>query len=67
MRVVEAEIVAQRVKQRHVLVGFDRVGRAVDVERKFLIHDAASSVGAAAFVVGMDRMCRCPKTALRAG
>src|ERR1700690_1368822 len=38
MRIVEADIVAQRVKQRHVGIGIDRMGLAVDVEVKFLAH-----------------------------
>ena len=32
MRIVEPEIVAQRIEQRHVGIGIDRVDLAVDVE-----------------------------------
>src|SRR5260370_3398519 len=32
VRIVEAEIVAQRIEQRHVRIGIDRMGTAVHVE-----------------------------------
>src|SRR5262249_44333633 len=43
MRVVETEVVAQRIKERHVRIGFDRLGLAVHVEHKSLVHNGASS------------------------
>src|SRR6516165_548169 len=38
MRVVETEIIAQRIEQRHVGIGVYRVRRAVDRECKLLGH-----------------------------
>src|SRR5256714_10883595 len=38
MRIVEAEIVTQRIKQRHVGIGIDLVLPAVDVEGEVLGH-----------------------------
>ena len=35
MRIVEADVVAQRIEQRHVRIGIDGVGLAVHVEREF--------------------------------
>ena len=44
MRVVESEIVAQGIEQRHVGIGIDRVGRAVDVQREGFGHRRAVSL-----------------------
>jgi hypothetical protein len=44
MGIVETDIVPQSVKQRHVGVGVDRMGRAVDVERNALIHGGQPSL-----------------------
>jgi hypothetical protein len=41
MRIVQAEIVAQRVEQRHVGVDIDLVLLAVDVEGEVFGHDCA--------------------------
>src|SRR5262249_14631539 len=38
MRVVQAEIITQRVKQRHVRIGVDRMGRPIDGKGKSLGH-----------------------------
>ena len=38
MRIVEADVVAQRVEQRHVGIGIDGVRLAVDGQRKCLGH-----------------------------
>src|SRR2546430_605818 len=38
MGVVKADVVTQRVKQRHVRIGIDRMVFAVDVEGEFLGH-----------------------------
>src|SRR5581483_6279741 len=38
MRIVQPEIVTQRVKERHVRIGVDRVILAVDVEGDALSH-----------------------------
>ena len=67
MRIVQAEIVAQRVEQRHVLVRLHGVHLAVDVEGKLLGHRPASSICAAAFLSG-PAMCRLnPHAAASAG
>src|SRR5208282_1139859 len=42
MRIIERQIVAQHIEERGVRVGLDGVDLAVDVERKFLVHGAAS-------------------------
>ena len=39
MRVVEADVVTQGIKQRHVRIGIDRMVFAVDVEGEFLGHE----------------------------
>jgi len=41
MRIVQSEIVAQRIEQRHVRIGIDRMGLAVHVELEFLVHAAS--------------------------
>src|SRR5476651_724986 len=38
MRIVESDVVTQRVEQRHVWIDIDRVVLAVDVQREFLGH-----------------------------
>ena len=43
MRIVEADIVPQCVKQRHVGVGIDRMSLAIDVEGKALVHGGSLS------------------------
>src|SRR5262245_24528058 len=42
MRIVEADIVAQSIKQRHVRIGIDRMDDVVDVESEFLRHGGRS-------------------------
>jgi hypothetical protein len=37
---VQADIVAERVKQRHVRIDIDVVALAVDIQRKSLAHGA---------------------------
>ncbi len=66
MRIVEIKIAAQSIEQRHVRLGLDRVDLAVDVEREFSVHGAASSLSVAAVSVGLDRMCRCVPMPLHA-
>jgi hypothetical protein len=39
MRIVQSDIVAQGIEQRHVGIGIDRVRRAVDAQREALIHN----------------------------
>ena len=39
-RIVELQIVAQRIQQRHVGVGVDRVLLAIDIEDDVLRHGA---------------------------
>src|SRR5262245_8457300 len=44
MRIVEAEVVAQRIEQRHIGIGVDRVDLAVDVE-VYASHGGMSPLG----------------------
>src|SRR5215470_8292797 len=39
MRIVQTNVVAQRIEQWHVRIGVDAVALAVDIEGKFLAHD----------------------------
>src|SRR5450631_2551490 len=48
LRIVEADVVAQGVKQRHVGVSIDRMGLAVDVEAEFLGHSCSLARNTAA-------------------
>src|SRR5579864_241223 len=41
MRVVEPDIVAQRIEQRHVRIGLDSVILAVHAEGEFIDHDVS--------------------------
>ena len=43
MRIVQPEVVAQRIEQGHVRLGLYGVDLAVDVERKFLAHGGVAS------------------------
>src|SRR5262249_16006410 len=38
MRIAQSELVTQRIEQRHVRIGIDRMHLAVDVQREFLVH-----------------------------
>jgi hypothetical protein len=70
MGIVEADIVPQSVKQRHVGVGVDRMGRAVDVERNALIHGGQPSPIADYCGASLADACRgklVPKTELGNG
>ena len=53
LRVVQAEIVPQCIEQRHVRIGFDRLGLAVDIEGKLLGHRSSSSQGIKAALVAL--------------
>src|SRR5580692_11316245 len=70
MRIVQAEIVPQRIEQRHVRVGFDSLDLAVDVKgillgRIFLIHGQAFLHMRNSIFMG-PAMCRhVPKPSLR--
>src|SRR5580692_7762081 len=57
MRIVQAEIVAQCIEQRHVVVRLYGAHLAIDVEGIFLGHCPASSICAATFLSG-PTMCR---------
>src|ERR1700693_4070780 len=43
MRVVQPDIVAQRVEQRHIRIGIDGMCLAVHVEGELPVHDRATS------------------------
>jgi hypothetical protein len=43
MRIVQTEVVAERVKQGHVRIGGDGMGASVYAEGKFLTHSGESS------------------------
>ncbi len=58
MRIVEAEIVAQRIEQRHVGIGVDRVDLAVHVEI-YSSHGGMSPLGMIGTPDEPSRIGRC--------
>ena len=54
-RIVQAEIVAQSIEQRHVGIGIDRMDLAIDVEGEFLGH-GCRSLASGRFCRGLSRI-----------